>query len=99
MTEHKNLGRMESREAQSGRLRVAFASHAFYFGTYNEASVATRSLMECLADWGFSAMAMTGTVVERGKELDPGNWLVEQGLMPEFFDGTETRTGRKQGRN
>jgi hypothetical protein len=87
MIEHKNLGCTEYRETQSGKPRVAFAAHACYFDTYNEASVATRSLMECLATWGFPAMAMTSTVVDAGKELDPGNWLAEQGLMPVLFDG------------
>ena len=87
MMEHKNFGCTDNRETQSGKPRVAFASRACYFDTYNEASVATRSLMECLATWEFPAMAMTGTVVEAGKELDPGNWLAEQGLTPQFFDG------------
>ena len=92
MIEHKNLGCTEDREAKSGKPRVAFASQACYFGTYNEASVATRSLLECLATWGFPTMAMTGTVVEAGKELDPGKWLAEQGLTPEFFDGQADAT-------
>jgi hypothetical protein len=94
MTEHKNLGRMDDQNAQSGKPRVAFASLACYFDTYNEASVAMRSLMECLATWGFPAKAMTGTVFDAGKELDPGNWLAEQGLMPEFFDGQANCTWR-----
>jgi glycosyltransferase involved in cell wall biosynthesis len=94
MTEYKNFGCTENRETQSGKPRVAFASQACYFDTYNEASVATRSLMEYLARWGFPAMAMTGTVVEAGDELDPGNWLAEQGLMPEFFDGRANSTSK-----
>ncbi len=86
MIEHKNSGYTENRETQPGKPRLAFASHACYFDTYNEASVATRSLMECLAKWGFPTMAMTGTVVGTGQEFDAGDWLAEQGVMPEFFD-------------
>jgi glycosyltransferase involved in cell wall biosynthesis len=37
-------------------------------------------------------MAMTGTVVEGGKECDPGSWLAEQSLMPEFFDAQASAT-------
>jgi hypothetical protein len=40
-----------------------------------DGSVATRSLMECLARRGFPAMAMTGTIVEAKEELNRGNWL------------------------
>jgi hypothetical protein len=87
MITHRNFGCTDNRETQSGKPRVAFASRACYFDTYNEASVATRSLMECLATWELPAMAMIGTVVGAGKELDPGNWLAEQGRTPQFFDG------------
>jgi glycosyltransferase involved in cell wall biosynthesis len=92
MIEVKNFEGKDSRGAQSGKPRVAFAPHACYFDTFNEASVATRSLLECLAAWGFPAMAMTRTVADAGKEFDPGSWLAEQGLMPEFFDGQASAT-------
>jgi glycosyltransferase involved in cell wall biosynthesis len=84
MLEHNNRGFADNREAKPC---VAFASRVYYFDTCNEASVATRSLMECLAAWGFPAVAMTGTAVDTGKEPVPGNWLAGQGLAPQFFDG------------
>jgi glycosyltransferase involved in cell wall biosynthesis len=71
-----------------------FVAHTCYFDTYNGATVATRSLMECLARRELPAMAMTGTVVEMGEELDPGNWLAGQGLMSEFFDGQANSAGK-----
>jgi glycosyltransferase involved in cell wall biosynthesis len=81
-----------NRECEPGKARLLFVSHTCYFDTYNGASVATRSLMECLARRELPAMATTGTVVETGDELDPGNWLAEQGLVSEFFDGQANST-------
>ena len=94
MVEHKTFGCTENRETPSGKPRVAFASQACYFDTCNEASFEARSLMECLATLGFPTLAMTGTVIEVGKELDPGNWLAGQVLMPEFFDGQAHSTSQ-----
>jgi glycosyltransferase involved in cell wall biosynthesis len=92
VVEHENFECTDGSESQSGKPRVMFVSQMCYFDTYNGASVATRSLMECLARRGLPAMAVTGTVVEMGEELDPGNWLAEQGLVPEFFDGQANST-------
>jgi glycosyltransferase involved in cell wall biosynthesis len=94
MIEPKNSACTENRETQSGKPRVAFASQACYFDTHSESIAATRSLMECLATRGFPVMAITGTVAEAGKELDPADWLAEQGLMPRFFDGQADSTSK-----
>jgi hypothetical protein len=60
-----------------GRRRVLFVSHTCYLDSNNGASVASRSMMESLGRNGFSAAAMSGTVLESAREHDPGecqNW-------------------------
>jgi glycosyltransferase involved in cell wall biosynthesis len=63
-----------------GKPRVLFTAHTCYFDTHNGASVATRSMMECLWRNGFSVAAMSGTVVESTLDFDPIEWLAEQGM-------------------
>lgn len=87
MVGHEHPGREEDGRDRSGNPRVMFVAHTCYFDTHNGASVATRSLMEGLARWGFPAAAMTGSVLESGEEVDPGSWLAGQGLRPEPVDG------------
>lgn len=65
--------------------RILFASHTCYLDTHNGASVAIRSLMECLARRGFLASAMTGTVFESNEDIETTAWLIDQGLDFEAF--------------
>ena len=74
---------MEQTTITSGKRRVLFATQICYLDTHNGASVASRSLMECLSRLGFTVAAMSGTVLELTQEHDPGQWLADQGLIPE----------------
>ena len=56
MIGHENFEFAEGSESQPGKPHVMFASRSCYFDTYDGASVATRSLMECLAAQRFPAM-------------------------------------------
>ena len=67
--------------------RVLFVSHTCYLDSSNGASIASRSMMQCLARNGFAAVAMSGTVLESGQETDPAAWLAEQGLAPNADSG------------
>ena len=69
--------------------RVLFACHTCYFDNSNGASVASRAMLECLAGHGFAVEAVTGTVLDSGHDVEPGSWLVEQGLK---FDSLGART-------
>lgn len=73
---NKPAGRADARTNR----RVLFVSHTCYFDTSNGASVASRALMECLARHGFAAAAMTGTILDSGRDVDLATLLAEQGL-------------------
>lgn len=73
-----------------GTRRIIFVSHSCYLDSSNGANIASRSMMECLARRGFAVAAVTGTVLESGREVDPGIWLSEQGLTFEFEGGPVT---------
>ncbi len=66
--------------------RVLLACQACYFDNSHDASVAGRAMLECLARHGFVVAAMTGTVLDSGRDREPGSWLVEQGLEFESLD-------------
>lgn len=66
--------------------RVLFACHNCYFDNSNGASVASRAMLECLGRYGFTVGAMTGTVLDSGHVVEPGSWLVDQGLDFEMPD-------------
>ncbi len=48
--------------------------------------------MECLARRGFAAAAVTGTVLDAGRDVDPAAWLAEQGVVVEPGGGRDGRT-------
>jgi hypothetical protein len=48
--------------------------------------------MECLTRRGFDAGAVTGTVLDLGRDLDPAAWLAEQGLSFEAVGGPTEAT-------
>jgi hypothetical protein len=68
--------------------RVLFVSHTCYLDSSNGASVASRSLMECLARHGFAAAAMTGTALDSNGNVEPEVWMAEQGLTFEAVSGS-----------
>jgi glycosyltransferase involved in cell wall biosynthesis len=80
-------GAMGPNPINLGTGRVLFAAHTCYFDSHNGASVASRSMMECLWRHGFSAAAMSGTVLESAQDLDPIGWLAEQGMNAEPITG------------
>jgi glycosyltransferase involved in cell wall biosynthesis len=83
------IGTASRADARANR-RVLFVSHTCYFDTSNGASVASRALMECLARHGFAAAAMTGTVLDSRRDVDPAMLLSEQGLA---FEALGERDG------
>jgi len=72
--------------------RILFVSHTCYFDNCNGASVASRALMESLARQGCSVAAVTGTVFDFGRDVDPAAWLAEQGLTFEVVNGRTEST-------
>ncbi len=52
-------------------MNILFTSHTCYFDTFNGASIASRSMMECLVRHGFTAAAVSGSVFEstEGEDL------------------------------
>ena len=77
------FGELPPSIVSQGKRRILFVSHTCYFDTNNGASIASRSLMECLSRQGFTVAAMSGTVLESSQELDAGDWLAEQGATVE----------------
>ena len=63
--------------------KFLFVSTTCYFDTNNGASVACRSLMECLSRSGRIAAALTGTVFESHHEVDLAEFLAGEGICPE----------------
>ncbi len=61
----------------AGKRRVLLVSHTCYLDTNNGASVASRSMMECLQRNGIFAAAMSGMVLESPHGVDPAEWLRE----------------------
>jgi len=60
------------------KINILFASHTCYLDTYNGASVATRSLMECLARRGFAVEALSGSLLESTGGEDFALWLARR---------------------
>jgi len=66
--------------------RILFAARTCYLDTHNGASVASRSLMECLSRRGFSTAAISGTALESGAYLESHEWPRQQGFESEAAD-------------
>jgi len=63
--------------------KILFVCNTCYFDTNNGASIASRSLMECLARRGFAVEALTGTIFEADRGVDPEAFLAAEGLAIE----------------
>ena len=72
--------------------RIMFVSHTCYLDTSNGATIASRSMMECLARRGFAAAAVTGTVLESAQRGDVETLLVAQGSKADT-DGDRSSAG------
>jgi len=72
--------------------RILFASHACYLDDSNGAAVASRAMMELLAQSGFAAEAFSGTTLELHPNVNTVDWLAGRGITFEVPDNLSWST-------
>lgn len=67
--------------------KILLVTQSCYLDDSSGAAVASRAAAEALARWGFAIEALTGTMLDLDREIDPADWLARWGIAFEASGG------------